>query len=50
MGEKFVKMYVNRDTLDLGPQGEKALRLLYDRARKAGWLPRRPPFRVVRPR
>lgn len=49
VGEKFVKMYVNRDTLDLGPQGEKALRLLYQRAQSAGWLAHVPRFRVVRP-
>lgn len=49
VGERFVKMYVNRDTLDLGPQGEKALRLLYARAQERKWLQRVPAFRVIRP-
>jgi len=36
LGEKFVGMYVNEDTLELGPEGEAALNLLFDRAYRAG--------------
>lgn len=34
--DQFVGMYVNQDTLDMGPEGEKALNLLYDKAYRAG--------------
>lgn len=36
LGEKFVGMYVNEDTLDLGSEGEKALNFLFDKAYRAG--------------
>jgi 1,4-dihydroxy-6-naphthoate synthase len=36
LGEKFVGMYVNNDTLELGVDGEKALNLLFDKAYRAG--------------
>ena len=36
LGEKFVGMYVNEDTLELGPEGEKALNRLFDKAYRAG--------------
>ncbi len=49
VGEKFVKMYVSRDTLDLGRDGERALRKLFARARARGLLDRIPAFRVIRP-
>jgi 1,4-dihydroxy-6-naphthoate synthase len=47
-GERFIKMYVNRDTLDLGVDGERALRELYSRAAAAGFLTRPPAFQVIR--
>ena len=34
VGDLFVKMYVNEDTLDLGDEGRRALELLYCRAAK----------------
>jgi 1,4-dihydroxy-6-naphthoate synthase len=40
LGEKFVQMYVNQDTLDLGEEGEKALNLLFDMAYRAGITPK----------
>lgn len=36
LGDKFVGMYVNEDTLELGHEGEKALNLLFDKAYRAG--------------
>ncbi len=36
LGEKFVGMYVNNDTLELGTEGETALNLLFDKAYRAG--------------
>jgi len=48
--EKFVRMYVNEYTLDMGEEGEEALKKLYERAYKAGALPSIPSFRVVRPK
>jgi 1,4-dihydroxy-6-naphthoate synthase len=32
LGEDFVGMYVNEDTLDMGQEGEKALKLLFQKA------------------
>ncbi|MFN0116916.1 MAG: menaquinone biosynthesis family protein [Elusimicrobiota bacterium] len=36
LGEKFVGMYVNEDTLDMGEEGEKAINILFEKAFKAG--------------
>jgi 1,4-dihydroxy-6-naphthoate synthase len=49
IGERFVKMYVNRDTLDMGPEGEKAIRTLFDRAYRRQLLPARIPLEIIRP-
>lgn len=38
LGKKFVGMYVNSDTLDMGEEGERALNLLFDKAYRAGIL------------
>lgn len=39
LGDKFIGMYVNDDTLDLGSEGEKALNVLFDKAYRAGIYP-----------
>lgn len=39
--DRFVEMYVNPSTLDLGPRGRKAVEELLERAWRAGYLPRR---------
>ncbi len=44
---RFVRMYVNEDTRDLGDEGIAALRTLYDRGAAAGIIPRVPDFSVV---
>lgn len=49
VGAKFVKMYVNRDTLDMGTEGVRALRVLYRRAAVRKLIPRAPVFSVFRP-
>jgi 1,4-dihydroxy-6-naphthoate synthase len=49
VGERFVKMYVNRDTLDMGSEGERALRTLFRMAWAKRLIPNRPVFKVVRP-
>jgi 1,4-dihydroxy-6-naphthoate synthase len=46
-GKRFVHMYVNDTTLDLGERGRAGLRLLYERAVKAGAVARAPDFTVV---
>jgi 1,4-dihydroxy-6-naphthoate synthase len=46
-GKKFVHMYVNDLTLDLGERGRAGLRLLYDRALACGAIPRAPRFDVI---
>jgi 1,4-dihydroxy-6-naphthoate synthase len=37
--DRFVGMYVNERTLDYGPDGRRAVQLLFDRAYKAGLIP-----------
>ncbi|HXZ41912.1 MAG TPA: MqnA/MqnD/SBP family protein [Terriglobales bacterium] len=39
MADKFVGMYVNERTLDLGPEGREAVRRLLDMGHKAGIIP-----------
>jgi 1,4-dihydroxy-6-naphthoate synthase len=39
--DRFVGMYVNDWTVDYGPRGREAVRLLLDRAREAGIIPHR---------
>ena len=39
LGRKFIRMYVNDDTLDIGKEGEAALRLLHKRGAERGFLP-----------
>ncbi|MAF26823.1 MAG: ABC transporter substrate-binding protein [Gemmatimonadetes bacterium] len=47
VGRKFVRMYVNEDTLDMGDPGVAALRHLYRRAMDAGLLDRMPEIDLV---
>ena len=47
VNEKFVKMYVNEDTLDMGEPGLKALRHLYRRAQEKGLLDEIPEIDLV---
>ncbi len=49
VGERFVKMYVNRDTLDMGDEGERALRTLFRLAWARRLIPTNPDFKIVRP-
>ena len=46
-GRRFVRMYVNDLTLDLGETGRKALSRLYERAVAAGAIARAPEIEVV---
>jgi 1,4-dihydroxy-6-naphthoate synthase len=46
-GRKFVHMYVNDLTLDLGELGRRALARLYERAQAAGAIARAPALEVV---
>ena len=39
--DRFVGLYVNRYTLDYGPEGREAIRVFLDRAFQAGLLPQR---------
>jgi 1,4-dihydroxy-6-naphthoate synthase len=45
---RFVKMYVNEDTIDMGDQGARALGELYGRAHRAGFLDAPPTLDIVR--
>lgn len=42
LGAKFVKMYVNEVTIDMGERGERALNLLFDKAAGRKLIPARP--------
>lgn len=46
-GRRFVRMYVNDLTLDMGETGRRALTLLYQRALAAGAIERAPSIEVV---
>jgi 1,4-dihydroxy-6-naphthoate synthase len=46
-GKKFVHMYVNELTLDMGEIGRRALELLYRRAVSAGAIKAAPALEVV---
>jgi 1,4-dihydroxy-6-naphthoate synthase len=46
-GRRFVRMYVNDLTLDMGETGKKALERLYDRAVEAGALARAPGIALI---
>lgn len=39
LGEKFIRMYVNELTIDMGQEGEKALQLLFDKAYQKKLIP-----------
>ena len=49
-GRRFVRMYVNDDTVDMGEQGIAALRDLFGRAAQRGILPEVPPLDVLQAR
>jgi len=46
-GKRFVHMYVNELTLDMGERGRAGLALLYERAVEAGAIAKAPDFTVV---
>ncbi len=48
LGRRFVKMYVSELTLDMGEAGEKALRMLFRRARDAGLVEEALDFELIR--
>ncbi len=46
LGAKFVKMYVNAVTIDMGERGEAALHLLFEKALERKLLPAKPEIRL----
>ena len=46
-GKRFVHLYVNELTLEMGEIGRRALELLYSRASRAGLIPAAPALEVV---
>lgn len=46
-GKRFVHMYVNDLTLDMGERGRAGIALLYERAVKAGAIAKAPSFEVI---
>lgn len=46
-GKRFVRMYVNDYTLDLGEPGKRALELLFQRAFEKKLIPSLPPIEVI---
>ena len=47
LGDRFVNMYVNTDTLDLAPDCVEALNTLYAQAHAQGLIPRNPPLTIM---
>ncbi len=47
LGGKFVKMYVNDVTYDMGERGKKALRHLFDLGTRNGIIPEVPDFELI---
>ena len=47
LGNRFVKMYVNADTLDLAPDCVEALNTLYAQAHAQGLVPSNPPLTII---
>ena len=41
LGDRFVGMYVNEDTVDLGTRGQQALALLFEKSYEKGLIPQR---------
>lgn len=46
---RFVRMYVNEDTIDMGEEGRRALETLYQRAHERGLIDAVPPLDIVEP-
>ncbi len=47
LGEKFIKMYVNELTIDMGEEGKKALDLLFQKAYEKGMIKYKVDFELV---
>ena len=46
---RFVRMYVNEDTVNMGDEGKRALATLYGRAHERGLIPAVPPLDIIEP-
>ena len=46
---RFVRMYVNEDTVDMGDEGKRALTTLYHRAHQRGLISAVPPLDIIQP-
>ena len=44
---RFVRMYVNEDTVDMGDEGRRALETLYNRAAAMGLIKEAPPLDII---
>ena len=44
---RFIRMYVNDDTLDMGEEGERALRTLFGKALDRGIISSMPPIDLI---
>ena len=49
VGSRFVQMYVNKDTLDMGKEGTSAIKLLFQRARRQGLLKKSVSSQIISP-
>lgn len=47
LSRRFVGMYVNEDTLDMGEEGRRALEALYQRAHERGLIQTMPPLDII---
>ena len=46
---RFVRMYVNQDTINMGQEGQRALETLFQRAHQRGLIDTLPPLDIIEP-
>jgi 1,4-dihydroxy-6-naphthoate synthase len=49
-GRRFVRMYVNQDTVDMGEEGKRALDTLYKMAEEKGLIAKAPALDLIQAR
>ncbi len=47
LGEKFIRMYVNELTIDMGEKGKNSLQILFDKAYKKNLIPKRVEVSII---
>lgn len=48
LGKRFISMYANKDSEEMGEEGIEALRFLYEKAVSSGFMPKIPAFDIIK--